>query len=172
MFDYWPNIGLSKFFVEVIPVIALVCGDGLLTFLYVAVKFFLPHSIACNPCCGGLLVFDMEWWSLSGGAPIANRIQQLIESTGRETVLIIGRNDVLMDELLEHLQAAQETGLRVLIETVDDQLRDRVEMALSDAQVFVSGLRWLNKPLTKQSDNVTISRLLLIDQNTILVSSV
>lgn len=117
-------------------------------------------------------MFDMEWWSLSGGAPIANRIQQLIESAGRETVLIIGRNDVLMDELLEHLQAAQETGLRVLIETVDDQLRDRVEMALSDAQVFVSGLRWLNKPLTKQSDNVTISRLLLIDQNTILVSSV
>ncbi|WP_458190851.1 TrmB family transcriptional regulator [Haladaptatus sp. NG-WS-4] len=113
-----------------------------------------------------------EVWSLTGGAPIANRTQQLIDAAGREIVLIIGQDEVLTDKLIEHLQAAQESGLDVLIGTVDDQLRDRVETALPDVKVFVSGLEWLNGSATDHSDPITISRLLLIDQNTILVSSV
>ncbi|WP_227377453.1 hypothetical protein [Haladaptatus halobius] len=65
------------------------------------------------------------------------------------------------------IQEARE----LLIGTVDDQSRGRVETALPDAQVFISGLERLNGSSIEQSDAITISRLLVIDQNTILVSS-
>ncbi|WP_227377061.1 TrmB family transcriptional regulator [Haladaptatus halobius] len=113
-----------------------------------------------------------EVWALSGATPITNRTQQLIDAAGREIVLIVGREAVLTEDLVEHLQTAQETGLSVLIGAVTEQLRDRIQEALPDAEVFVSGLEWLSGSLTDQSEDVTISRLLLVDRNTILVSSV
>jgi HTH-type transcriptional regulator, sugar sensing transcriptional regulator len=113
-----------------------------------------------------------EVWALSGATPITNRTQQLIDAAGREIVLIVGREAVLTEDLVENLQTAQETSLSVLIGAVTEQLRDRIQEALPDAEVFVSGLEWLSGSLTDQSEDVTISRLLLVDRNTILVSSV
>ncbi len=113
-----------------------------------------------------------EVWALTGSAPISNRTQQLIDAAGRELVLIIGHRDVLTENLVAHLQVAQETGIELLIGTVSEQLRDRIQEALPNAEVFVSGLEWLSGSASDQSEDVTISRLLLIDRNTILVSSV
>ncbi|WP_227378843.1 TrmB family transcriptional regulator [Haladaptatus halobius] len=113
-----------------------------------------------------------EVWALSGVTPIRNRTGQLIDAAGQEIVLIVGRDEVITEELLDQLQAAQETGLRVLIGTATDQLREHIAAALPDAEVFVSGLEWLNGSPSARADETTISRLLLIDQNTILVSSV
>ncbi|WP_227356865.1 TrmB family transcriptional regulator [Haladaptatus salinisoli] len=113
-----------------------------------------------------------EVWALSGTTPIANRTQQLIDTVGREIVLIVGREAVLTEDLIEHLQTAQETGISVLIGAVTEQLRDRIQEEIPDAEVFVSGLEWLSGSLTDQTEDVTISRLLLVDRNTILVSSV
>ncbi|WP_227380706.1 TrmB family transcriptional regulator [Haladaptatus halobius] len=113
-----------------------------------------------------------EVWALSGVTPIANRTGQLIDAAGQEIVLIIGREEVVTEELLEQLQTAQNTGLSVLIGTATDQLREEIHAALPEAEVFVSGLEWLNGSPSARTDETTISRLLLIDQNTILVSSV
>jgi HTH-type transcriptional regulator, sugar sensing transcriptional regulator len=113
-----------------------------------------------------------EVWALSGVTPITNRTQQLIDAAGREIVLIVGRDEVITDELLEQLHEALDTGLDVLVGTPTEELRKQIAEALPDAEVFVSGLEWLHSSPLEANDDTTISRLLLIDKNTILVSSV
>ncbi|GAA0254578.1 TrmB family transcriptional regulator [Haladaptatus pallidirubidus] len=113
-----------------------------------------------------------EVWALSGVTPIENRTQQLIDAAGREIVLIVGREEVITDGLLERLQEALDTGLDVLVGTQTEELREQIVEALPDAEVFVSGLEWLHSSPLEANDDTTISRLLLIDKNTILVSSV
>jgi HTH-type transcriptional regulator, sugar sensing transcriptional regulator len=113
-----------------------------------------------------------EVWALSGTTAISNRTQQLIDATGREIVLIVGRDEVITDGLLEQLQEALETGLDVLVGTQTEELRKQIAEALPDAEVFISGLEWLHSSPLEATDDTTISRLLLIDKNTILVSSV
>jgi HTH-type transcriptional regulator, sugar sensing transcriptional regulator len=112
-----------------------------------------------------------EVWSLTGGTAIRNRTGQLIDAAGEEIIFIIGREEVSSDELLEDLRAARGTGIRVLIGTSDEVLRERIQEEIPDARVFVSGLEWLNGSPLQEADDTVISRLLLIDQNTILVSS-
>ncbi len=112
-----------------------------------------------------------EVWSLTGTTAIRNRTQQLIDGAGEEIILILGREEVVTDDLLDNLRVAQETGIRVLIGTSDDTLRERMQNEIPDASVFVSGLEWLNSSPIQEADETVISRLLLIDQNTILVSS-
>jgi HTH-type transcriptional regulator, sugar sensing transcriptional regulator len=113
-----------------------------------------------------------EVWALSGTTAISNRTQQLIDAAGREIVLIVGRDEVITDGLLEQLQEALETGLDVLVGTQTEELRKQIAEALPDAEVFISGLEWLHSSPLEATDDTTISRLLLIDKNTILVSSV
>lgn len=111
-----------------------------------------------------------EVWSLSGDAAITNRTQQLIDEVDEELVFVIGHEAVVTEELLSHLRAAQDRGVEVVIATVVAELRDRVQDALPEAEVYVSGLDWLSgSALT--GDDTEISRLLLIDRSTILVSS-
>ena len=121
---------------------------------------------------GGDEEITHEVWALSGTTAITNRTQQLINAAGREIVLIVGRDEVITDELLEQLQEAVDTGLTVLIGTQTEEIRAQIAEALPDAEVFVSGLEWLHSSPLETGDDTTISRLLLIDKNTILVSSV
>ena len=121
---------------------------------------------------GGDEEITHEVWALSGTTAITNRTQQLIDAAGREIVLIIGREDVITEKLLAQLQEALDTGLDVLVGTQTEELREQIAKALPDAKVFVSGLEWLHSSPLEADDDTTISRLLLIDKNTILVSSV
>lgn len=113
-----------------------------------------------------------EVWALTGQTAIATRTQQLIDGAGQEIVFVVGREEVLTEELVAHLQEAQATGITVVVGTVSDQLRETVQEALPGAEVFVSGLEWLGSTPADVTDETTISRLLLVDRNTILVSSV
>ncbi|MFC6719417.1 TrmB family transcriptional regulator [Natrialbaceae archaeon GCM10025810] len=113
-----------------------------------------------------------EVWALSGVSAIANRTQQLIDDAEREVVLIVGREHVLTDELFEHLREAQESGSSVIIGALSERIRDRIRESLPAAEVFVSELEWLSGSQADHESGTTISRLLLVDQNTILVSSV
>ena len=121
---------------------------------------------------GGDEEITHEVWALSGTTAITNRTQQLIDAAGREIILIVGRDEVITDELLDRLQATVDNGLTVLIGTQTEEIRAQIAGALPDAEVFVSGLEWLHSSPLETSDDTTISRLLLIDKNTILVSSV
>ncbi|MGM0591319.1 MAG: TrmB family transcriptional regulator [Halobacteriota archaeon] len=114
-----------------------------------------------------------EVWALSGGPTIAHRTEQLIHSANEEIILVIGREDTVTEELVEHLQRAQKTGLTVIIGASTESLAELIRDVLPDTKVFVSELEWLRGSATdSRVGKTTISRLLLIDRNTILVSTV
>ena len=111
-----------------------------------------------------------EVWSLSGQAAIRSRTEELVEEATSELVLVVGHAAMFTDELRDRLQAAQGRGVTLIVGVVSESLRDRVEAALPEAEVFVSGLDWLQRP-TPGDDETEIGGLLLIDRNTILVNT-
>jgi sugar-specific transcriptional regulator TrmB len=111
-----------------------------------------------------------EVWSLSGSDAVETRANALINEAEREVVLVLGASSVVTDALFDQLSSAQDRGLGLLIGTVDADLRGTVEDRLPSAKVFVSGLEWLASGAV-EGDNTEISRLLMIDRGTILVST-
>lgn len=72
--------------------------------------------------------------------------------------------------MVDGLRAAQRRGVNVIVGTIGEELREEVQAAVPDANVFVSGLEWL--AASEVIDDTTqISRLLLVDRSTILVST-
>ncbi|WP_171006658.1 TrmB family transcriptional regulator [Halalkalirubrum salinum] len=111
-----------------------------------------------------------EVWVLSGDQGITSRTQQLIEGATDELILVVGHESIFTNRLAKQLDAAHERDVDVIVGTIDDVLRDEIQDALPDINVFVSGLNWLDRsPLP--GDDTEISRLLLADREAILVSS-
>lgn len=111
-----------------------------------------------------------EVWSLTGTTAITTRTQQLVEAADDELILVVGHAALFTDDLADCLQAAQGRGVRVVLGTIDESLREHIAERLSDVEVFISGLEWLAEPATPDDETV-IGRLLLIDGETILVST-
>ncbi|OTF01987.1 transcriptional regulator [Halorubrum sp. SD683] len=111
-----------------------------------------------------------EVWSLSGEQGITSRTQQLIEGASEEVVLVIGHEDTFTDRLAAALQDAKDRGVTVIVGAASESLRATIETALSNVEVFVSGLEWLQQS-SVPGDTTEISRLLLVDRQAILVSS-
>lgn len=111
-----------------------------------------------------------EVWALSGHSAIVTRTLQLIDDAEREIVIVIGDDMIVTDALMDRLHTANDRGVRVIIGAISEQIRARVQRELSDAEVFVSGLEWLSES-PGPDDDTTISQLLLVDEQTILVST-
>jgi len=112
-----------------------------------------------------------EVWSLSGESAIQSRTQGLIEEADRELILVIGHAPVFTDGLRDRLKAAcRRRGVTLIVGVVSEALQTRVEEELPEAEVSVSGLDWL-QGTSLTDDDTEISRLLLIDRNTILIST-
>lgn len=109
-----------------------------------------------------------EVWSLSGTRTVTERTEQLVADAEDEVVLVVGHGAVFTDELADALAEAADRGVDVVVGTVDDQLRERVDRDLPEASVFVSGLEWL---ATTVEDDAELRRLLLADGTSILVST-
>jgi sugar-specific transcriptional regulator TrmB len=110
-----------------------------------------------------------EVWALSGHAAIATRAAQLIDEAEREVVVVVGTEETLTDQLTDRLESAQDRGVDVIVGTISEALREEVRETLPDANSFVSELDWLRPGVT--GDQTEITRLLLIDRSTILVST-
>ncbi|ELZ31136.1 transcriptional regulator, TrmB [Halogeometricum pallidum JCM 14848] len=111
-----------------------------------------------------------EVWALSGSAAIATRTSQLIEEAEEEIVLVVGHELALTDGLVDQLESAQDRGVSVIVGTVSESLREDVRALLPGAEAFVSELGWLSS-MAAADDDTEITRLLLIDRATILVST-
>lgn len=111
-----------------------------------------------------------EVWALSGGQAITTRTQESITEADQEVVMVIGDDSFLDAEFVESLQAAHERGVSVIVGTISEALRAHVQDALPDVEVFVSGLEWLNSGVLP-GDDTELGRLLLVDRETILVST-
>ncbi|NHN61049.1 MULTISPECIES: TrmB family transcriptional regulator [Halorussus] len=110
-----------------------------------------------------------EVWSLSGSDGITSRTLQLLEDAENEVVFIISEESLMTDELVEALSGCAARGVDILVGTVTPGLQDELRERVPDAEVFVSELEWLH---ANGEDQVAIGRMLLVDQNTILLSSV
>lgn len=113
-----------------------------------------------------------EVWGLSGTGSIAARTSKLIGEAAGEVVLVVGSDGVITDALVESLNDATERGISVLVGTVSEEVREQLQERAADINVFVSELKWLHESDdSENNDNVTIERILLVDQSTILLSS-
>lgn len=112
-----------------------------------------------------------EVWALSGGRAISNRTHQLIEEADKEVALVVRSRALEGGELVEHLRSALDRGVDVVLGTAEEEVPDDVRERLSGADVFVSDLGWLSSSEYHPDDDTEISRLMLIDRQTILVSS-
>ena len=111
---------------------------------------------------------SQEVWALSASDAISNRARTLLGEATEEIVLVIGEETLVTDELLAELNAVPE-GITLIVGTLSERLENRIEDEVPNAQVFVSGLEWLRGPGT--DGDTAIGRMLLIDRETILVSS-
>lgn len=111
-----------------------------------------------------------EVWALSGTAAITSRTQQLVDAAEEEVVFVLGDESVLTEELVDRLLAAEQRGIEVLVGTTAESVKRQVQDTLPEATVFVSGLEWLRGSI-RPEDDTQISRLVLVDQSVILVST-
>lgn len=111
-----------------------------------------------------------EVWALSDRTGITNRTQQLIDEADSEIVFVLGDETVLTDTLVARLQAAHRRGVTINFGTTSEAIRERVRAELPQVDVFVSGLDWLSGSLPAE-DETAISRLVLVDESAILVST-
>ncbi|MFP4175108.1 MAG: TrmB family transcriptional regulator [Halobacteriales archaeon] len=111
-----------------------------------------------------------EVWALSGDRAISNRTYQLVDEAEDEVALVVSSESLEDGELVDHLRSALDRGVEVTLGTLDEVPQD-VRESLSDADVFVSDLAWLGSSSQYPDDDTEISRLMLVDRETILVSS-
>ena len=110
-----------------------------------------------------------EVWSLTGRGAIQTRTENAIAEATSEIVLLVVEEALLTDRLVDRLRAACDRGVTVIIGGTTDAITAHVEAELPSVQVFETDLEWLMGPGT--DDEVAISRLLLTDRETLLVSS-
>ncbi|WP_123537845.1 TrmB family transcriptional regulator [Halosimplex salinum] len=110
-----------------------------------------------------------EVWALTGRPGVDGRTKQLVGEAEEEVVLILGSDSVATDPLLNALEEAQRRGVTLVVGTASDSLREGVQDRFPDAEVFVSGLEWLHGSMP--DDDTEITRILLVDRSTILVST-
>ncbi len=108
-------------------------------------------------------------WGLSGAETIANRTRKLVGEATDEVVIVVGTEDLLTDDLLDALADATR-DVDVVVGAATESSRDRLREAVPAARVFVSNLDWLAE--NGDGQQTAIGRLLMVDRETILVSSI
>ena len=120
---------------------------------------------------------EHEVWSLTGRDAITSRTTQLLTEADDEIVVVFGRTKLSDGTVFEELHSASDRGVDVIVGVLDAELEAEVSEQLPDADVFVSELDWLHgSGFTDGSgaaeEATSIENLLLVDRNTILLSSV
>lgn len=111
---------------------------------------------------------SQEVWALNGGETIANRTQSLIGDATEEIVVVIGADQLLTEGLLDALADASMDS-NVVVGALSEATREKIQKAVPKARVYVSGLDWLHGDDSPYE--VTVGRLLMVDREAILVSS-
>jgi len=111
-----------------------------------------------------------EIWSMNGHAAIANRTHELVAGAQNEVVLVVGDESALGENLVGTLNELDD-DVDVMLGAVTDPVREAIREAVPEAKTFISGLDWLRSDSEEESV-VAISRLLLVDRQAILVSTV
>jgi sugar-specific transcriptional regulator TrmB len=111
-----------------------------------------------------------EVWSLEGPQAVKARTRTLLEEASDEVVFVVGDPSLVTDDLVETL-AELDADVDVYVGAVSETIASDVEARVPRARTFVSGLEWLQAEVDAEED-LAIGRLLLVDENTILVSTI
>lgn len=107
-----------------------------------------------------------EVWTLSDGTAISTRTQRIVEEAAEEVVLVLGEGSALSDSL-ELALADLDGSVGLYVGAVDENLRRSVGEEVPNAATFDPDIDWLRS----EGDGVAITRVLLVDRATILVST-
>ncbi len=113
-----------------------------------------------------------EVWALSRETAIRNRTAEVVEEAQREVVFVIGTTDHISGRLTKRLRDAGERGVSVLLGATSSPVVAELEDTFPDAEVFQSELEWLGSAADGRTGETDIGLLLLVDRQTILVSSI
>jgi sugar-specific transcriptional regulator TrmB len=118
----------------------------------------------------GSLDTDSTVWTTTGSDTITRRAIDFLDQATEEIILIVNGEKVVTDQLLTRLQAAHDRGVEIYVGTLSGSIHERLEETLPDVTLFESELDWL-QPQADEEDEEAIGRLLLIDRERLLVSS-
>lgn len=110
-----------------------------------------------------------EVWSLTGHDAIESRTLELIGEADSEVALLVVDEDILSESLFDALEAAADRELSVVLGGQSDSVTRSLEQTLPEGRVFKTGLDWLTG--TESDGEVAISRILLVDRETLLIGS-
>lgn len=110
-----------------------------------------------------------EVWSLSGHEAIESRTIDLIEGAESEIALLVADESILSGQLFTALAGARERDVSVLLGGQTEEIAARMDDEFPSTRVFETDLNWLHGRAT--SNEIAISRILLVDQTQLLISS-
>lgn len=108
-------------------------------------------------------------WTTTGNETITRRAIEFIDRADKELILIVNGESVLTDRLLDRLRAAHDRGVIVYVGTLTETVNEYLHTTLPDVTLFASELEWLQP---RGAEDEAIGRLLLVDRETLLVSSI
>jgi len=110
-----------------------------------------------------------EIWSITNHEAITSRSLRLIENATDEIILVIGDPNSVTDDIFDALNAATGRNVSVIVGVMDSEEDAAIAEKAPEADTFVSDLPWL--PVTPGQGSAIITRLLLVDEITIVVGS-
>ncbi|WP_222916254.1 helix-turn-helix domain-containing protein [Natrinema sp. SYSU A 869] len=110
-----------------------------------------------------------EVWSLTGHEAIESRTIELIDEAESEIAFLVVDEDILSETLFDGLQEAVDRELSMILGGQTDAITAALGTELPNTRVFETGLDWLTG--IESDDEVAISRILLVDRETLLIGS-
>lgn len=111
---------------------------------------------------------DHGIWTVSGRGAVIERAQRLIDEADEELFLMITTEDLLDAGCLEHLAAASDRGVAVLVATESDAVKDRLTTHLPGVTTVGSPVDWMGLP----SEGSLVGRIVMADRAAVLVATV
>ncbi|WP_248910939.1 TrmB family transcriptional regulator [Halocatena marina] len=108
-------------------------------------------------------------WTTTGSETITRRMIDFLDRAADEIILIVNGEPVITDRLLDRVRAASNRGVEIYVGTLSEGVHDRLRTMLPDVTLFESELDWLQP---RGAEDESIGRLLLVDRETLLVSSI
>ncbi|MFC4439743.1 MULTISPECIES: TrmB family transcriptional regulator [Natrialbaceae] len=110
-----------------------------------------------------------EVWSLTGHDVIESRTLDLIDGAESEIALLVVDEDILSEALFDTVHDAAERELSVILGGQTEAITEKIGTELPSIRVFETGLEWLTG--VGSHEEVAISRILLVDRETLLIGS-
>lgn len=110
-----------------------------------------------------------EVWSLAGNDAIDSRTLDLVAGAESEIALLVVDELLLSEGLFNRLREAGERDIQIVLGGETESIESHLGAAVPNVTTFETGLDWLTGP--RDDHDVAISRILLVDRETLLIGS-